>query len=94
MSAERKTLSILPVGATIAGRVVVSGRTDDDFVAREADGREVLLVIGGPAALAVEAAAAKMLAKTPLFPQFVEIGDDPRRGAFLASRRPPPPPSC
>ena len=86
---ERETLSILPIGATIAGRVVVGGRTEDDFIARETDGREVLLVIGGPAVLAVEAAAAKMLAKTPLFPRFVEIGDDPRRGAFLALSAPP-----
>jgi serine/threonine protein phosphatase PrpC len=80
--------ALLPVGATIGGRVITSVRDRDDFAAKDPSGREVTVAVGAAESLALEAEAARALAG-PGFPAIQELGADARRGAFLALSPPP-----
>jgi serine/threonine protein phosphatase PrpC len=80
--------ALLPIGATIGGRVVTEAHDRDDFAAKDPSGREVTVAVGAPESLALEAEAARALGG-PGFPTIEELGADARRGAFLVLSPPP-----
>jgi serine/threonine protein phosphatase PrpC len=85
---------LVAIGATLGGYVVEGARDVDELVVRGPEGRS-LVVLGTHAALELEARALERCAffgasrVACRLPQVYELGQDPRRGAFLRMSIPP-----
>lgn len=77
----------LRAGIDLGGYLVQGNTSRDEARAAAPDGAEVLMVIGDPAALALEAEAITALAPGRAFPRLIERGDD-RSIPFLALSAP------
>jgi serine/threonine protein phosphatase PrpC len=83
----------LPVGTNVGRFVVTALHGPMSVLARTDDGHDALLIIGDPSRLREEAYALAALERVEAgahFPRLIELGDDMRRGPFLALTRTAP----
>lgn len=86
---NRPTPPLVPVGAQVAGGVVVGPRAADEQVVRLPGGRAILVAVGESSAIEREADALERIGGTGPFPRVVECGVDDAIGSYLALAMPP-----
>jgi len=86
---NRPTSPIVPLGAHVAGGVVIGARAADEHVVRLPGGRAILVAIGESSALEREADALERIGGNGPFPRVVECGVDDAIGSYLALAMPP-----
>lgn len=87
---NRPTPPVVPLGARMAGGVVVGARAVDEHVVRLPGGRAILVAVGESNAIEREADALERIGGTGPFPRVVECGVDDAVGSYLALAIPPP----
>jgi serine/threonine protein phosphatase PrpC len=86
---NRPTPPTVPIGAQVAGGVVIGARANDEHVVRLPGGRAILVAIGESCALEREADALERIGGTGPFPRVVECAVDDAIGSYLALAMPP-----
>ncbi|HEX8789441.1 MAG TPA: PP2C family serine/threonine-protein phosphatase [Polyangiaceae bacterium] len=87
---NRPTPPVVPMGARVAGGVVVGSRAADEHVVRLPGGRAILVAVGESSAIEREADALERIGGSGPFPRVVECGVDDVIGSYLALAVPPP----
>jgi serine/threonine protein phosphatase PrpC len=85
---SRPTPAVAPVGSPLAGGVVVSSQSSEEYVVRMPGGGSVLVALGDASAIEREADALERIGGSGPFPRVVECGADETHGAFLALAMP------
>ncbi|HEY3820202.1 MAG TPA: PP2C family serine/threonine-protein phosphatase [Polyangiaceae bacterium] len=86
---SRPTPPLVPVGAPLAGGVVVSSPGGDEYLVRSAGGATLRVVLGEPGLIEREADLLERIGTTGPFPRVAECGVDDIHGSYLAMAAPP-----
>ena len=86
---SRPTPPLVPVGAPLAGGVVVSAPGGDEYVVRGAGGATMYVVLGEANVIEREADLLERIGGTGVFPLVAECGVDDTHGSFLSMAAPP-----
>ncbi len=86
---SRPTPPLVPVGAPLAGGVVVSSPGGDEYLVRAAGGATMRVVLGDAAAIEREADLMERIGGSGPFPGVAECGVDDTHGSYLAVAAPP-----
>jgi PPM family protein phosphatase len=86
---SRPTPPLVPLGAPLAGGVVVSASDCDEYVVRGAGGATLHVVVGEASLIEREADLLERIGGTGIFPRVAECGVDDTHGSYLSMAAPP-----
>ncbi|MGD0529303.1 MAG: PP2C family serine/threonine-protein phosphatase [Polyangiaceae bacterium] len=87
---SRPTPPVVPLGAPLAGGVVVASAGSDEYLVRAAGGATMRVLLGDASAIEREADLLERIGSAGPFPRVAECGVDDVHGSYLATAAPPP----